>query len=241
MKLINEIYSKNSKCAYLYSYVNFLYVSNEELIHFSKIFDFNDIDHDIWKSIINRLLKSQVTKEELKSSKQNRKYKKQEIKGIPLLLNEKEEFNGIIKYLTNKTGGNIHKNKTINLTSTDFYSDPVNMLDFNTNSYYQTQLYKDGWVVFDFKNRKIKLTNYAIKSNNKGGDGAMKSWKIEVSNDGKTWIKIDDRIGVQSFNKPFEVKENNFSRFVRIYQTDCNWKSNYSWFYYMEFYGYLQE
>lgn len=74
----------------------------------------------------------------------------------------------------------------------------------------------------------------------------MKSWKIEVSNDGQNWKKIDERINCQEINGSyltgtFNVQPNDFSRYVRLTQTDNNWSNNYAWFYYMEFYGYLQE
>ena len=47
---------------------------------------------------------------------------------------ENNEFNGIIKYLTGKTGGNIHDNGTINVSSNSIYGNkghPKNLLDFN--------------------------------------------------------------------------------------------------------------
>ena len=246
IKFINDIYSKNSNCGYLYSYINFVYVSNEKLRHFSEIFDLDDINIKIWKSILNRIFKSKISEDLIDSNNSQRKYKNVQ-KGIPLLHKENDDFNGIIKYLTNKTGGNIHDNGTINMTSSAYYEEPKNLLDFNQDKYYQTKQYKDGWVTFDFKNRKVKISGYSIKTNSGGKNGAhMKSWKIEVSNDGQNWTQIDERINCQEINGScltgtFNVQPNDFSRYVRLTQTDNNWRNDYAWFYYMEFYGYLQE
>lgn len=103
------------------------------------------------------------------------------------------------------------------------------------------------WICFDFKNRKIKVTNYSIKSHKLGKDGhQLKSWKIEISNDGRTWIKIDEHKDCPTLNGScitgtFTVEPNDFSRYVRLHQTGTPWGGHDLWFYYIEFYGYLKE
>lgn len=240
INLINGIYLKDPKLSYLYSYVDFMLISIESLQHFSEIFELNDITSEIWNSILNRSLNSKPPE------KANKKYK---MKGIPLLYKKGDDFNGIIKYLTEKTGGNIHNNGTIQTTASSCQNgcEPKNLLDFNYNAYYQAGQFNNDWIMFDFKNRKVNLTNYSIKSNSTSKNGSnLKSWAIEISEDGKTWTKIDEQKNCEAINGSrltgtFEVKPNKFSRYIRLLQTDKNWSGNYFWFYYIEFYGYLLE
>ena len=70
------------------------------------------------------------------------------------------EFNGIIKYLTDKTGGNIHDNGTIEVTSNSIEGSnhPKNLLD--TCNYYGPEIKEANfWVCFDFKNMEIEITS----------------------------------------------------------------------------------
>ena len=60
-------------------------------------FNYNDLNGEIWKSIINQIL-------DIKTKRKHRKYTN--------IIYEEKELNGIIKYLTDKTGGNIHDNGT---------------------------------------------------------------------------------------------------------------------------------
>lgn len=241
IQLINKIYLKNRKYSYFYSYVNFQYVSETEFENFSNIFDVNDINNEIWQSILKLAIKSLGEKQ----SKNNEIKNKNESKH---LLNE-SEFNGIIKYLTTKTGGNIHDNGTIEVTTNSLCKgqEPKYLLNFDYNGDYNASPNKKAWVCFDFKDKKIKITNYSIKSNCNGPNQFhLKSWILEVSNDGQNWTKIDERKNCQEVNGPkktgtFSVQANDFSRYVRLNQTEPSWNNAHVWFYYMEFYGYLLE
>lgn len=331
LNLINDLYSKNSKFSYLYEYVDFLNVSNEGLCHFFDIFDLNDINRYIWKSVIKRTMKPQhseiepkTTSDQIRTEKVpssqisnkptnkkdkandkhsniieieaqlnssinksnqhekaektrnkssiekvdnnetkepnlslNTKESKENSKTVnstekvknnifSLLHKDKEDFNGIITYLTAKTGGNIHDNGTIAVSSNSYFSPPKYLLDFNCDAYYQAGK-ADAWVLFDFKELKVKITSYSIMSNS-GGENLyhLKSWDLEVSNDGVNWTKIDERRDHPKLNGSyatgtFEVRPNDYSRYVRIHQIDDPWGGGYLWFYYMEFYGYLKE
>lgn len=167
--------------------------------------------------------------------------------GTPHLLKENEEFNGIIKYLTDVTKGNIHDNGTIEVTTSSNDSSSKNILDFNCNSCYEADDSDDEWICFDFKKRKVKITDYSIKSYQSGKDGHhLKSWIIEISNDGRTWQTIDEHRDCPTLNGScitgtFSVKPNNYSRYVRLHQTGEPWGGHYLWFHYIEFYGYLSE
>ncbi|KAK8842759.1 hypothetical protein M9Y10_025623 [Tritrichomonas musculus] len=249
IRMIIDLYSKDHKLAYFFKYVNFLNVSNEELQHFSRIFDLTDIDGQIWSSIIERTLKSNVFDNVLKNEKKNQRYNYNNINTpIELLHIGNSDFKGIIKYLTDKTLGNIHDNGTIEVTSNSYVNErePKYLLDYNYNHSYKPKQ-TDAWVCFNFKNKKVKLTNYSIRSNINGQNGHhLKSWVIETSNDGKVWNQIDQRVNCPTLNGSlavgtFDVKDNDYSQYVRIHQTDKPWGGDALFFYYIEFYGYLIE
>lgn len=176
-----------------------------------------------------------------------KKTNSKEEKGIELL--HKEDFKGIIKYLTDKTGGNIHDNNTINVTSNSCHNSsdqPKNLLDFNCENYYQAKSKNDSWICFNFKNKRIKITSYSIKSHVSSSQYHLKSWILEVSNDGQNWINIDEHQNCEALNGSgnvgtFNVKSYGFTQYVRLHQTDTPWGGHNLWFHYLEFYGYLKE
>lgn len=165
------------------------------------------------------------------------------------------QFDGIIKYLTDKTGGNIHSNGTIELTSNSVANgsfdnqEPKNLLDFSANTCYGAKSgAMDFCVCFDFKNMKVKITDYAIKSY-RYNSGHLKSWILEISDDNKSWTKIDEHTNDSSLNgsnkiATFKVKnKSNFSRYCRLRHSGEFWdyKSFASpGFSQIEFYGSLK-
>lgn len=228
----------------LYEYVFFDFLSSQKLREFKEIIEFKDLTPKIWESIIDRAVNAE-RKEPSKESSERYKSKCKIFKII-----ENREFEGIIRHLTEETGGNIHDNGTIEVTSNSICGSchPKKLLDFNENGYYTANGYNGARVCFDFKDRRVKLTNYSIKSYSSGANGPhLKSWTIEVSNDGQTWKKIDEHKDCQTLNGPritgtFEVQPNDFSRYIRLNQTDGTWGSGYYlYIYYIEFYGFLQE
>ena len=192
--------------------------------------------------------------EELKKLKDENdrleKLKQQEKqRGVSLRHSERGDFNGIIKYLTDQTRGNLHQNGTVNVTTNckSTCGKLEGILDFNENYHYHLQPI-DSWICLDFKNKKVRIENYSIKTNKDAiNSGHLKSWKIEVSNDGSSWYDIDNRVNCSTLNGSrltgtFSATHNEYSRFVRIHQTGQTWcGSDDSWFYYIEFYGYLLE
>lgn len=143
------------------------------------------------------------------------------------------QFNGIIHYLTEKTGGNIHKNGTIELTSNSTISsanhqEPENVLDYQSNSCFGAKSgSKDFWVCFDFKNRKIEITDYTIQSY-RFSSGHLKNWVLETSKDNENWTQIDqhsDDLALNGMNKiaSFKANPKGFARYCRIRHTGEFW------------------
>lgn len=160
LEFINSIYIENPKASILYEFVYFNNVSDESIQKFSEIFDISHISNKILKSIIERSIESKGKK--TKDENKNKRYVTKS-KISQFLYKNGHEFDGIIKFLTDQTHGNIHDNGTIAVTYNKCCWDPKNLLDLNESNAYQATG-TDCWICFDFKNRKIKMTGYSIKS-----------------------------------------------------------------------------
>ena len=152
-----------------------------------------------------------------------------------------EKFNGIMNYLITKTGGNIHDNGTVEITSNASYSSnnpPKNLVDYQNNEnyhYFQSDASSNEpnkTILFDFKNRKVQLTNYSIESCRFDSTGYcnLRNWVVEVSNDKSQWEIVDRHENDSTLNNAkvkavFNTNGNNnsFYRFVQIRQTGISW------------------
>lgn len=174
-----------------------------------------------------------------KSEKKSKKSKNSDKKGYEIQSfpqSTGSQFNGIINYLTSKTGGNIHRNGTIKLTcdnksslSTSSEQPPESVLDLNTNNWFGAKSgSKDYWLCFDFKERKVEISSYTIQSYS-FKSGHLKNWVLETSENSEEWKIIDQHSSDQSLNggsrvSSFTTSKNDFSRFVRIRQTGEFWR-----------------
>lgn len=48
-------------------------------------------------------------------------------------------------------------------------------------------------IIFDFKSRKVKLTNYTLHTPTDNTRDYPKSWRVECSNNMKKWVVVDTR------------------------------------------------
>ena len=147
-----------------------------------------------------------------------------------LFYNSSKKLDGVIAHLTLECGGNVHDNKIVNVTASSVYSGsyhPKNAVDLGTNSVYGSNDKKDTWICYDFKERRVIPTSYSVMSYKKRPGGHhLKSWVIEVSNDGSSWTEIDRRDNNNDLNhryaianfKIFPVPSDCF-RFFRLRQT----------------------
>ena len=98
-------------------------------------------------------------------------------------------FWGILSYLSEECGGNVHLKGIVNITSS---SDDRNkchqVTDYGWNDYWRTKDEEDSWICFDFKDKTVRLTKYSVKS---GGCHYLHDWVIEGSNDGCLWKGLD--------------------------------------------------
>lgn len=245
-----ELYKNDHSYSILFEYIQFCNLSEKSLELFINEFDINYLNYKIWSKICSCLIRSKNN-----DTKMNEKrYIKQHFDEF--IYNEGKEFDGIMKHLTVQTGGNIHDNKTIEITSSQPTNSQFvckNVVDYDNNNCYGSKDYlKESFICFDFKNKKIQLSDYSIMSSSSRYDGFLKNWIIEVSNDGENFIEIDRRSDNSQLNgfKKFatftvQKKSKEFYRFVRLRTTGESWHNSYSckiknFIQAIEFFGKLQ-
>jgi hypothetical protein len=135
---------------------------------------------------------------------------------------------GIIHHLTEESGGNVHDQGVVTITSGRPYSDDPgfagkNIADFEANSWFYATNEENMWVCYDFKTMKVTLADYSIRSRWDGPSQNLKSWVIEVSNNYRDWTEADrreNRDDLCNVNviRPFAVSRPSTSRYVRLRQ-----------------------
>lgn len=244
MEFILNLYEKDQSNAGLFEYVIFGNLSKEMIDKFISVFDIDYLNNNTWKSICVRL--SQTPK--IDKSNTNR----YNISITKFEIDTNNKFNGILKYLSNKTNGNIAENGTISITIKPEKPNITRIVDYNSTDYFQYIDSSMGIISFDFKKRSVKLTNYSIQTGTwSQNDGHLKNWAIESSNDGEKWEEIDSRSNNSSLNgkrnsSTFDIehKQQEFYRFVRLRQTGLSWcpnSNNQFEITYIDFYGFLKE
>jgi hypothetical protein len=156
--------------------------------------------------------------------------KKVEITQFNFPFNPKVELDGIIAGLTRQVDGNVADKGVVDVNASGCL-DPARFLpkfaaDLLSNSVFVSTKDPNQWLAYDFKERKVRITHYAIRSRFDGwvNSNNLKSWVIEVSQDGNDWTIVDEKQDNNDLNgtnlvKAYELKEEVEARQVRLRQT----------------------
>lgn len=173
--------------------------------------------------------------------------------------NKKEIPGGIIKYLTNKCGGNVDEKGVVNVSGSSLYKpDPPTKwppkraaeIDITDSSYISGNL-PNSWLKYDFIGSKVRPTHYLIRSKHDLLKGCchLKTWVIEGSNSDQEndWKILDTRsdityLGDYGASYKFEIQQslqqNEYFRYLRIRQTGPNTRNdNYLVISALEYFG----
>lgn len=222
INFINQLYLNDQNNSNFYEYVLFQNVSINKISEFLSIFDLNDINIEIWKSISKRL-KEEVNVSEITSFDRYKKYNKQFVFDI------NNQFQGIINYLRMLSNDEIETE--IQVTSSSVLSEeyvPSNTIVFDDpKKHFFSANVSNSWICFNFLNHQIIPSTYTIMSGPYSqNDGHQKSWVIECSNDEDDWTIVDeqqdcsflnDYNAVHTFN--ISKKVNKPFKFIRLRQT----------------------
>jgi hypothetical protein len=156
---------------------------------------------------------------------------------------------GIIAHLTRECGGNVHDRRVVDITSGSFEKVTVranphsgvyknkdkyaakNAADLETDSIFQSA-YRycseeipdtpNNWICYDFKERRIVPTHYAIQTNYLDAVWQhLKSWLVETSADGESWREVareenNEQLNGFRFTGTFAVAGGGECRFIRL-------------------------
>jgi hypothetical protein len=151
---------------------------------------------------------------------------------------------GIIAHLTRECGGNVHDHHVVEVTWGSFEKethglsvDPdyswaaKNAADLETDldsfSAYREEeediLHtRNNWLCYDFKERRIVPTHYAIRTDEYGpGATYLKSWAVDTSADGESWREVAREEGNKKdnghwFTGTFVAAGGGECRFIRL-------------------------
>ena len=256
LSIVNRLYKFNSQYSILYKYVYFSFIDELKIQEFIDIFDINDIDGEIWSSVSNRL-KQKIDLNKQKSNNDAdlmHHYRCCKPIGTKFECKHDDQFDGIINFLSKESNADI-KN-VLDITCSSIYGDsqsysPYNVCLFdNKDKYFHTKDEPNSWICFDFKDHRIMLSNYIIKSSLYGKNSHNpKTWILEGSNDKTNWETLDEQKECPYFNGPylvhtFDIQKQieKYFKYIRMKQTGANWYNNkYHYFTLgsIEFYGSL--
>jgi hypothetical protein len=161
-------------------------------------------------------------------------------------------FEGLICYLNERCGGNAHDKGLIRVTvSSCAGGQPQNVVDLQTDSPFISPNATDQWLCYDFKDMRVAMTHYILRSNDTGVGGQhLRSWVIEGSEDNCHWTELDRQSSGGSSGGslngpkaacPFEVRNVVLCRFIRLRSTGPNWYGdNYVYFLAFDVFGGLR-
>ena len=178
--VIEELMQLDPSYSTLLSCVRFEYLDRDHADKFFKRIYPDFVDSAIWNSVTNFVLRFIET-----DHHHNTKI---------FEYNESKPMNGIFAWMRGQCGGNPHEKGavTITVSSTSSSSKPAyKVLDYGEGDRWRSLDREPGeWIQFEFKNSVCSLSSYSIRS----GPGCYpRKWVIECSNDGSTWIAVDER------------------------------------------------
>jgi hypothetical protein len=101
-------------------------------------------------------------------------------------------FSGILSYLTSNCGGNVHECGIVEITcSSTGRNQCWQVANHGWSDYWASKTEANSWIRFDFKNRRLLLEHYTLKSPSSGC--YCTDWVVEGLDEGSEWTKIDER------------------------------------------------
>jgi hypothetical protein len=159
---------------------------------------------------------------------------------------------GIISNLSSRFGGNVSDLGIVSVTSKSTCSSnflPKNAVDLTVDSKFGSQSEPNQWLCYDFKDRRVEVRHYSIRSQFDAGAGAShpKSWVIEGSDDCENWTELDSQTNNSDLNDQNKIctwptKIRMKSRYIRLRQTGLNHNgTDFLWISSFELFGSLME
>jgi hypothetical protein len=142
--------------------------------------------------------------------------------------NDETPLSGILSYLTDRHGGNVHDLGIVEITADKPYDDDPdyaakNVADIrNPESRFFSASGKNQSISINFKQATVTPTYYSIRNGQFGND--LQAWRIEGSTDGVDWKVLDQRAAVEELAgegivASFQIANPEKVRIIRLVQT----------------------
>jgi hypothetical protein len=143
---------------------------------------FDLLSFAIWKSLSRRLSLSVSI-----SFPSERFHSQTESVSCPYSTTTSDNLNGIISYLTRKHNCHVLDSNVISITASSINSPqsyPLrHVADFENRTSFHTQHTPDSWICYDFKDMRVSLTHYSIRTRRDSNVAHLRSWILEGSID----------------------------------------------------------
>jgi hypothetical protein len=212
---------------FLIRYVRCEFLSSAGIDRFIEAVEVERIDALLWTSVCHRLTNT------CSSSLDPQRFKSEGLApGSPDFEGNRfphgsSDSEGILHHLTEKYGENNHWHGWVAVTASGTDSACVEAItSFGHPSYWFSTNAPHSWVMFDFKDLSLCVDGYSLNSGSY--NYSLRTWEMEVSNDGSTWVTIDRRSTKElrgtNVTRYFACNEETteFYRYVRIRQTGVN-------------------
>lgn len=147
---------------------------------------------------------------------------------------ENLESVGILEKLGKEAKGNVHEKGVVEITasSTD-HGLCFKVGDRDWDDFWFSGNKPDQWICFDFKNRRVRVTDYRIKTHKFSSYSChLKEWKLQGSDNQSEWVDLDTR-DTDSLNESRKVEhfvcsgKGGSFRFIRLLSTGPNHRGDY--------------
>ena len=205
----------------LMSYVECEFLSEEGIANFTSNVCIDDLNETMWKSICRRLHMKVETRDSDRFL-------------THVIAYTGSGLDGIINFLRKENGGDPHSKGIVKVTASSIDSgerSPEEVVDYSWTGAFYTKNEPNSWICVDFKETKIVLTHYTIKSpgSTAGHWPRPLQWVLEGSNtnNDEDWTELDSRqtddLKPSSATVTFPVKRPSQPfRYFRIRQTGVN-------------------
>ncbi|OHT11471.1 hypothetical protein TRFO_19116 [Tritrichomonas foetus] len=213
---IKKLIDKDSKAKYLLSTVNVINLSSENLSKYFSMISFEDLTSEMWVKISKKFAPPN------ENSEDNNIH-------IDFPTNINEPFNGIIFHLNQENSGNCYKKGIVDIkASSNGFNDCSDLIDNNFRGSWCSEEHSRSWWMIDFKQNRVSLCGYTLKTQSGGvGAGHLKNWKLEGSNNEKSWTVLDSQannfdLNGSSLTHTWNIKLSQPYRYIRIRTTGLN-------------------
>ena len=146
---------------------------------------------------------------------------------------ENLESPGILETLSKEVRGNIHEKGVVEITasSTD-HGSCFKVADRDWDDYWFSGNKPDQWICFDFKSRRVRVTDYRIKTHKFSSYSChLKEWKLQGSDNQSDWVDMDtrdcDALNESRKVEHFTCAKPGVFRFIRLLSTGPNHRGDY--------------